>query len=151
MRCPFCRNDETSVIDSRLADDGSAVRRRRKCDHCDRRFTSYERVEEAMPMVVKKDGRREAFDRAKILFGIQKACEKRPVSSEAIEKLMSKIEQSIREDSDKEISSAELGQRVILELQDLDKVAYVRFASVYREFKDIGEFMNELKGLLKRK
>lgn len=151
MRCPVCRNGATSVIDSRLADDGSAVRRRRKCDHCDRRFTTYERVDEAMPMVVKKDGRREPFDRTKILLGIQKACEKRPVSAEAIEKMMGSIEQSIREDAEREISTAAVGQRVIHALQDLDKVAYVRFASVYREFKDIGEFMNELKGLLKRK
>ena len=148
MNCPFCRDAETSVIDSRLSQDGASVRRRRQCDRCGKRFTTYERLEEAMPLVIKKDGRREVFDRTKILIGLQKACEKRPVPAEQIEHLLNRIEQSIRDEGEREISSAEIGRRVIAALHDLDKVAYVRFASVYREFKDIGEFMDELKGLL---
>ena len=148
MKCPFCGHLEDKVVDSRLSSDGEAIRRRRECGGCQRRFTSYERVEEIMPMVVKKDGRREPFDRQKVLSGLKKACEKRPVSMDTLEKVVDEIEKKLLEGADKEISSAAVGEEIMRRLQELDKVAYVRFASVYREFKDINEFVRELTDLL---
>ncbi len=149
MKCPFCSNFESSVIDSRLSKESDSIRRRRECDACHERFTTYERVEELLPLIIKKDDRREPFDRKKLVMGFQKACEKRPVSMEAIEEAVNRIERGIQELGEKEIPSKEIGGRVMKELHEMDQVAYVRFASVYREFKDINEFMDELKGLLK--
>jgi len=151
MKCPFCADTENRVIDSRISKEGNAIRRRRECAACGKRFTTYEFVEEVLPMVVKKDGRREACDRAKILTGIKKACEKRPVSIDAIEAVVDRIERSCQESQLKEIPSTFVGERVMQELHDLDKVAYVRFASVYRQFRDANEFFDELKDLLKTK
>ncbi len=151
MNCPFCHNPSSSVIDSRDAKEGETTRRRRECDGCHKRFTTYERVEELLPLIAKKDGRREPYDRKKVLMGIQKACEKRPVSMEAIEETVDRIEREIQEMGEKEIPSTEVGERVMRELHKVDQVAYVRFASVYREFKDVNQFMNELQGLLKEK
>jgi transcriptional repressor NrdR len=148
MKCPFCANGENRVIDSRISKDGNAIRRRRECLACEKRFTTYEFVEEVLPMVVKKDGRREAFDRQKILAGIKKACEKRPISTDAIETLVENIEQACQEFQGKEIPSSMVGEKVMKELQSLDGVAYVRFASVYRQFRDVGEFLEELKDFL---
>jgi transcriptional repressor NrdR len=142
---------DDKVIDSRLGKEGEIIRRRRECLKCERRFTTYERVEEVLPMVVKKDGRREPFDRGKILAGIKKACEKRPISMEAIEKTVNEIETSFADAADKEIKSTQIGERVMARLRDLDDVAYVRFASVYRSFKDINEFMAELKDILDKR
>ncbi len=151
MKCPFCADTENRVIDSRISKEGNAIRRRRECAACGKRFTTYEFVEEVLPMVVKKDGRREAFDRAKILAGIKKACEKRPVSIDAIEAVVDRIERACQESQLKEVPSTFVGERVMQELHDLDKVAYVRFASVYRQFRDANEFLDELKELLKSK
>ena len=148
MKCPFCAYIDSKVIDSRLGKEGNNIRRRRECFECARRFTTYERVEEMQPLVVKKDGRRQPFDRLKILAGIQRACEKRPVSSEAIEKVIDRIELSLLESGEREIESSRIGEAVMAALRDLDEVAYVRFASVYRQFKDINEFMSELKEIL---
>ena len=148
MRCPFCVHLEDRVVDSRTGKNGEIIRRRRECLKCQRRFTTYERVEEVLPTVVKKDGRREPFDRHKILAGIQKACQKRPVSAAAIESVVQEIENELLELGEKEIPGNAIGKRVMARLQQLDDVAYVRFASVYRQFKDISEFMDELKGLL---
>jgi transcriptional repressor NrdR len=148
MKCPFCPKDESKVIDSRVSKDGAMIRRRRECEACGKRFTTYERVEEPLPAVVKKDGRRESFDRAKIASGIRKACEKRPVSTETIDSLTDRVERWALELAETEVSSVAIGERVMSELQRLDEVAYVRFASVYRSFKDIGEFMKELGDLL---
>lgn len=148
MKCPFCGFMDDKVIDSRLGKDGDIIRRRRECLKCEKRFTTYERVEDVLPMVVKKDGRREPFDRNKILLGIKKACEKRPISVQAVERVVDEIEASFSEASDREIKSTEIGQRVMNRLRNLDEVAYVRFASVYRSFKDINEFMSELKDIL---
>jgi len=147
LRCPFCRNMDDRVIDSRLSKDGDLIRRRRECSHCQRRFTTYERVEETLPLVIKKDGRRELFDRGKILNGLQKACEKRPISVNVLEKLIERIEQRLQESGEREVLSREIGEQIMQELQSLDEVAYVRFASVYRSFKDVNEFMNEVKEL----
>jgi transcriptional repressor NrdR len=138
------------VIDSRLSKDGDLIRRRRECSHCQRRFTTYERVEETLPLVIKKDGRRELFDRGKILNGLQKACEKRPISVNVLEKLIERIEQRLQESGEREVLSREIGEQIMLELQNLDEIAYVRFASVYRSFKDVNEFMNEVKELLEK-
>jgi transcriptional repressor NrdR len=124
------------------------IRRRRECANCQRRFTTYERVEETLPLVIKKDGRREAFDRGKILAGLHKACEKRPISVEVLEKLVDRVEQRLEEAGEREVPSREIGEQIMAELQNLDEVAYVRFASVYRSFKDVNEFMNEVKELL---
>ncbi len=124
------------------------IRRRRECTHCHRRFTTYERIEETLPLVIKKDGRREAFDRGKILAGLHKACEKRPIGVEVLEKLVDRIEQRLEEGGEREVPSREIGEQIMAELQSLDEVAYVRFASVYRSFKDVNEFMNEVKELL---
>lgn len=150
MRCPFCGHHDDKVIDSRASSDGDAVRRRRECLKCARRFTTYEVVEESSLLVVKKDGRREPFDRKKILGGIQKACEKRPVSSEKIESLVSAIEREIHKKFDKEVLSKNIGELIMDKLASLDEVAYVRFASVYRQFKDVNQFMSELRDLLKK-
>ncbi|MBI5903730.1 MAG: transcriptional repressor NrdR [Deltaproteobacteria bacterium] len=151
MKCPFCGFIEDKVIDSRLSQDGNTTRRRRECLQCAKRFTTYERLEETLPLVVKKDGARETFDRAKILGGIMKACEKRPVSIEDIEKAADRLEQRFLDMGDREIQSSVIGEAVMEEIKKLDEVAYVRFASVYREFRDINEFMHELKDLLDTK
>lgn len=148
MKCPFCGNTENKVIDSRISKDGDAIRRRRECVSCGKRFTTYEFVEEVLPTVVKKDGRREPFDRTKIRSGIKKACEKRPISTDEIESIVDRIEQRCQEYPDKEIPASAIGEQVMKELQNLDGVAYVRFASVYREFRDVSDFLEELKDLL---
>ena len=148
MKCPFCRESRNHVIDSRLGKDGEMIRRRRECLACARRFTTYERVEEAMPMVVKKDGRREAFDRLKIINGLKRACQKRPVSMDAIEAIADRIERGLQERGEKEVPGSIIGEAAMRELHDTDPVAYVRFASVYRSFKDLDEFMVELEDLL---
>jgi len=147
MRCPWCGHPEDRVVDSREAQDGQATRRRRECLACARRFTTYERIEDVLPQVVKKDGRREAFDRAKIVEGVATACQKRPVSAEQIEALVSGVERQLQETGEREIRTAAIGEAVMLRLRKLDEVAYVRFASVYRAFRDVGEFMVELEGL----
>jgi transcriptional repressor NrdR len=148
MRCPFCKKTENKVIDSRLSHEGHVIRRRRECLECSRRFTTYERVEEMMPLVVKKDGRREAFDREKVLVGLTKAVEKRPVSAEQLEQIVVDIEQKLQESGEKEVAAKEIGELVMRALQKVDDVAYVRFASVYRSFRDVKEFMVELQDLL---
>ncbi|WP_373049371.1 transcriptional regulator NrdR [Vulgatibacter sp.] len=147
MKCPFCGELEDKVIDSRLSQDGGAIRRRRECVGCDRRFTTYERVEEVTPLVVKKDGRREPFDRQKLLAGLQRACVKRPVSAENVDQLVTEVERRLQESGEKEVPSTTIGEMVMERLQPIDDVAYVRFASVYREFHDVTEFMNELSRL----
>ena len=149
MKCPFCGDFDNKVVDSRLSGESDVIRRRRECLGCGRRFTTYERVEDILPMVIKKDGRREPFDRNKILSGIQTACQKRPVPVAVMEEVADRIEKTLQEKGDKEIKSSTIGETVMLELHDLDEVAYVRFASVYRSFRDINEFMDELKNLLK--
>jgi transcriptional repressor NrdR len=151
MRCPFCRDRRSRVVDSRMSGDGAMIRRRRMCSSCKRRFTTYERVEEAAPMVVKKDNRREPYERNKVIAGVVKACEKRPVSMEAIEQLTDRIETAVAERGGKEVPSSFIGSAVMSELHRLDQVAYVRFASVYRSFKDIEEFMHELEELIQRR
>ena len=148
MKCPFCGFNDTKVVDSRMGKEGNNIRRRRECIDCERRFTTYERVEESLPLVVKKDGRREMFDRAKIIAGMQRACEKRPVSIATIERFVDSFQQSLQENGEKEIDAGKIGNDVMESLQAIDEVAYVRFASVYRQFKDINEFMNELKDIL---
>ncbi len=150
MKCPFCGNAASKVVDSRPDKGGSGIRRRRECEECFKRFTTHERIEEMLPLVLKKDGRREPFDRMKIISGIKKACEKRPISVEEIERLVDRLETRLQESSEKEISTTLIGEWVMKELHDLDEVAYVRFASVYRSFRDINEFMQELQELLKR-
>ena len=148
MKCPFCTDFDNKVVDSRLSGESDVIRRRRECLGCGRRFTTYERVEDILPMVIKKDDRREPFDRNKILSGIQTACQKRPVPVAVMEEIVERIEKSLQDKGDKEIKSSTIGETVMLELNDLDEVAYVRFASVYRSFKDINEFMDELKDML---
>lgn len=150
MKCPFCANAENKVIDSRISKDGKAIRRRRECLSCSRRFTTYEFVEDILPMVVKKDGRRETFDRMKIRNGVMKACEKRPISMESMEKIVENVEQACQEFQGEEIPSTIIGEKVMNELKALDGVAYVRFASVYREFRDVSEFISELTDLLSK-
>jgi len=150
MNCPFCSNGENKVIDSRISRDGTAIRRRRECLSCGKRFTTYEYVEDVLPVVVKKDGRREAFDRTKIVSGIKKACEKRPISMETIDDAVDRIEQECQELQLKEIPTRVIGEKIMETLHTLDAVAYVRFASVYREFRDVNEFMEELKGFLEK-
>jgi len=147
MKCPACSHIDDKVIDSRLSKDYNVIRRRRECSKCLKRFTTYERIEESLPLVIKKDGRRENFDRTKIIAGMQKACEKRPVSINIIEDFVDKLEQWAQDTGDKEIKNSDIGERVMQKLHNLDEVAYVRFASVYRQFKDINEFMLELKVL----
>ncbi len=148
MRCPFCKRDDSKVLDSRESAEGTVTRRRRECLGCRKRFTTYERVEELMPLVVKKDGRREPYDREKLISGLQKAVEKRPVSMDQLEALVAEVEARVLERGEKEVPSSLLGEEVMRRLRALDQVAYVRFASVYRSFRDIEEFMDELKGLL---
>lgn len=150
MRCPYCTHIHNKVIDSRLTKDHYVIRRRRECLGCGKRFTTYERIEEILPLVIKKDGRREPFDRAKIVSGMKKACEKRPVSITTIERAVEKIEQGFQEKGDKEIESSKIGEKVMEALHEIDEVAYVRFASVYRQFKDITDFMKEVGVLLQK-
>ena len=151
MKCPFCGNVEDKVIDSRTSREGNAIRRRRECLQCSKRFTSYERVEDIIPMVIKKDGRREPFERTKILSGLKKACEKRPIGMETLEGVTDSIEKRLIGLNVKEIQSTWVGEEVMSSLKELDKVAYVRFASVYRQFKDINELMNEVKTLFEHR
>ena len=148
MKCPFCETSDTRVIDSRPTEEGHAIRRRRECDNCGKRFTTYEKIEEVMFMVVKKDGRREAFDRSKILNGILKACEKRPVPMAEIENIVSQIERGLNNMMEKEVESKVVGEIIMEHLKELDEVAYVRFASVYRQFTDVNTFVAEIEKLL---
>jgi len=148
VKCPYCGHLGDKVVDSRESKEGEVIRRRRECLNCGRRFTSYERIDEIPYMVVKKDGSRERFERQKLIAGLLKACEKRPVSVAALEGIADRVEATLQERPEKEIATAEIGSFVMQELKRLDKVAYVRFASVYRHFRDIGEFMTELKDLL---
>ncbi len=149
MKCPFCTHLDDKVVDSREGREGDLIRRRRECLKCGRRFTTYERIDEIPYMVVKKDGRRERFDRQKILQGLLKACEKRPVATPKLEALVEDVERFVQESPDRERSTTDIGNLMMARLKKLDKVAYVRFASVYSDFKDVKEFMNELKGLLR--
>jgi len=151
MKCPFCGHAEDKVVDSRESREGEAIRRRRQCLGCRRRFTTYERIDEIPYMVVKKDGRREKFDRQKVLAGLLRACEKRPISMGKLESIVNEAEALVVESTDRERATREIGQLLMERLKKLDKVAYVRFASVYQDFKDIREFMDELKALLKAK
>ena len=148
MRCPFCGKDNTRVIDSRPAEDGNAIRRRRECDVCRKRFTTYEKVEMIPLIVIKKDNNRETYDRSKIEGGVFRACHKRPISADQIKSMIDEVEAGIFKKEAREISSREIGEMVMEKLKDLDSVAYVRFASVYREFKDVNTFMDELKKIL---
>ena len=148
MKCPYCANLGDKVVDSRESKEGEVIRRRRECLECRKRFTSYERIDEIPYMVVKKDGTRERFDRQKLVNGLLKACEKRPVSLTSIEAVADRVESTLQDRPEREIATAEVGGFVMDELRKLDKVAYVRFASVYRHFRDIGEFMDEIKGLV---
>lgn len=149
MRCPFCGHLEDKVVDSREARDGDAIRRRRECLACGRRFTSYERIDEVPYMVVKKDGKRETFERGKIMAGLLRACEKRPISTSQLEAIVDEAEGIVQESPDREIATSEIGKLIMRRLKALDKVAYVRFASVYLEFEDVSEFMDELKYLVR--
>ncbi len=151
MRCPFCNHIDSKVVDSRMTQDGRAIRRRRQCVKCKERFTTYERIEEFQPMVVKKDGRREPFDRKKVVDGILKACEKRPISINQIDAFVSELEKEIQERGEREISTQFIGERVMEKLRQWDDVAYVRFASVYKQFKDLSEFMAQLQELLQNR
>jgi transcriptional repressor NrdR len=151
VRCPFCQNEDTKVLDSRQIEGGTAIRRRRECDVCAKRFTTYEKYEEFQLMVVKKDGRREPFSRQKLLAGLSKACEKRPVSTEQLETMVSDIERQMRDINEREVPSKLIGEAVINKLFATDEIAYIRFASVYRQFKDIQKFMEELEELVKRR
>ncbi|MFH1093227.1 MAG: transcriptional regulator NrdR [Candidatus Omnitrophota bacterium] len=151
MKCPFCANIEDKVVDSRISSEGDTIRRRRECLKCQRRFTTYEYIEKTTLMIIKKDGRREPFDRNKILSGFLRACEKRPVSMETIEEVVDSIERSLQKNYDKEVVSSDIGELVMNRLHGIDEVAYVRFASVYRQFKDINQFLGELKDLLNKR
>ncbi len=151
MKCPFCAHGDNRVIDSRLNKDNSAIRRRRECLACGKRFTTHEFVEEILPMVIKKDGRRESFDRTKLITGVKKACEKRPIGIEAIENCTDNVEKACQEYPAREVPSTVIGEKVMDELRKLDAVAYVRFASVYRDFRDVNEFLDEIKALIQEK
>jgi transcriptional repressor NrdR len=151
VKCPYCGYTRDRVVDSREGREANLIRRRRECLSCNRRFTSYERIEEVPPMVVKKNGRREKFDRAKVSSGLMKACEKRPISPATIEKIVDRVEQRLQESPDREVPSVEIGKILLQELRDVDKVAYLRFASVYLEFEDVSEFMREINALITRK
>jgi len=151
MKCPICQHADSKVVDSRESQDGYSIRRRRECLKCGRRFTTYERIDAFMPMVVKKDGRREPWDRAKVLSGLLRACEKRPVSADTIESVAGEVERKIQDHGGREINSALIGEEIVSRLKQLDEVAYVRFASVYRSFRDIDEFMSELESLVKER
>ena len=148
MKCPFCSENDNKVIDSRLSKEGNAIRRRRECLSCERRFTTYETVEEIPLMIIKKDKRREIFSREKVRSGLNRACEKREISMNVIESFIEELERDLRESEEKEIPSRVIGEKIMARLHDLDKVAYVRFASVYRDFKDVNDFVTELKTLL---
>lgn len=148
MRCPYCEYFESKVVDSRPTDEGQAIRRRRECMKCAKRFTTYEKIEEIPIIIVKKDGNRQSYDRNKLLNGIIKACEKRPVSMHIIENIVDDIEKNLSNSLEKEITSVEVGEMVMNKLKNIDEVAYVRFASVYRQFKDVNSFMDELKKIL---
>lgn len=150
MKCPSCHYKETKVVDSRLSSEGNSIRRRRECLKCEKRFTTYEYVEQVPLMVVKRDGRRQAFDRTKIIAGLVKACEKRPVSVDRIEAMTSEIERHIQKKYEREVSATAIGEIIMEKLAVLDEVAYVRFASVYRQFRDVNQFMNELKVILEK-
>ncbi len=149
MRCPYCAHIEDKVVDSREAKDGDSIRRRRECLNCGRRFTSYERIDEIPFMVVKKDGRRETFERKKVLSGLIRACEKRPISANQLEEIVDEAEKNVQDSLDRELSTSEIGKVIMRRLKMLDKVAYVRFASVYLEFEDVSAFMAELKDLVR--
>lgn len=149
MRCPFCAHIEDKVVDSREAKDGDSIRRRRECLGCGRRFTSYERIDEIPYMVVKKDGKREAYDRAKVMAGLLRACEKRPISTPQLEAIVDEAERNVQDSLDRELATSEIGRVIMRRLKSLDKVAYVRFASVYLEFEDVSAFMTELKDLVR--
>jgi transcriptional repressor NrdR len=149
MKCPFCGFLEDKVVDSREAKDGGSIRRRRECLECSRRFTSYERIDEIPYMVVKKDGKREAFERNKIMAGLLRACEKRPISAPQLEAIVDSVEKTVQESPDRELPTSDVGKIIMRRLKELDKVAYVRFASVYLEFEDVSEFMTELKYLVR--
>ena len=151
MKCPFCGYNDSKVLDTRPTDEGSTIRRRRECLNCNKRFTTYEKIEQSPIMVIKKDGNRQAFDRERIIRGMIKSCEKRPVSANDIEEAVNNIEKKIENSMKKEISSLEIGEMVMDELKDLDEVSYVRFASVYREFKDLQSFVDELESFVKKK
>ena len=151
MKCPYCGYLESKVVDSRPADEGASIRRRRECLSCHKRFTTYETMESLPLMVVKKDGSRQSFDRGKVMGGLIRACEKRPVSYQTLEGLVAEIELSLQNQIDREVSSSQIGELVLERLKQLDEVAYVRFASVYREFKDVDSFMAELKQLMENK
>jgi transcriptional repressor NrdR len=151
MKCPFCNHIEDKVVDSRESREGDAIRRRRQCLGCERRFTTYERIDEVPYMVIKKDGRREKFDRQKVLSGLLKACEKRPVSMGRLAEMVDQVEGKVTDSADREISTTEIGEMLMDALRDLDKIAYVRFASVYRDFQDEQAFFNELKNLMRSK
>jgi transcriptional repressor NrdR len=144
MRCPYCGTLDNRVIDSRLSQAGEVTRRRRECEHCGRRYTTYERVEHTLPLIVKNDGRRQPYDRDKLLAGLRRACVKRPVSAEALERLLHQVERWLVDTGEQEVPSSSLGEQVLHELRDLDSVAYVRFASVYRDFQEVGEFLDAL-------
>ncbi len=148
MRCPYCNHTDAKVVDSRASKEGDAIRRRRECLKCEKRYTTYERIEEVAQMVVKKDSRREQFDRWKVRAGILKAVEKRPVTLDQIENLIDEVERQLFSTTDREVSTIQIGEAVMMKLKGLDEVAYVRFASVYRQFKDLNEFMDELKSML---
>jgi transcriptional repressor NrdR len=148
MKCPFCTHLEDKVVDSRESKEGEVIRRRRECLHCHKRFTSYERIDQIPHMVVKKGGRRERFDREKVLAGLLRACEKRPVPMKSLEAVVDKVEAMVHESPDREVASVAVGEMLMENLRELDKVAFVRFASVYRDFKDVDQFMSTLKGLL---
>ena len=151
MICPFCGHLQDRVVDSRESREGDVIRRRRQCQKCERRFTTYERIDEVPYMVVKKDGRREKFDRQKVLAGLLKACEKRPVAMSRLAEVVDQIEARLAESAEREISTTEIGEKIMERLRALDKIAYVRFASVYRDFQDVEAFLNELKNLMKQK
>jgi transcriptional repressor NrdR len=148
MKCPYCGETDNKVIDSRLSKDASVIRRRRECIDCSRRFTTYEHIEEVPIMIIKKDGRREVFNREKVRSGVKKACEKRNISMNVIEEFINELERDLREIGEKEIPASVVGEKIMAKLHELDDVAYVRFASVYREFKDVNDFVSELKSLL---
>lgn len=150
MKCPFCGEIDNKVIDSRLSKDGNVIRRRRECIICSRRFTTYEHIEEIPVMIIKKDGRREVFSREKVRSGIQKACQKRDISINVIEDFLDELDRDLRESGEKEVPSQKIGEKIMIKLHEIDDVAYVRFASVYREFKDVNDFVSELKSLLSK-
>ncbi|MCA9552129.1 MAG: transcriptional repressor NrdR [Myxococcales bacterium] len=151
MKCPFCGNMENKVIDSRLSKDGQVIRRRRECNDCGKRFTTYERIEEVLPMVVKADGRREPFDHNKVVAGVRAACEKRPVPLSEIEELVDDIEKQLQETGEKEVEAATIGEEVLVRLSEIDDVAYIRYASIFRNFKDLEEFTRELNSLVEER